>query len=191
MRDHLWNKHFVFFLGVLLIEDAVALLLETDTPETVFTAETVIAVRKIRAVSPAEIAKTEPEKIIPARLAFVASLRATAPVCVIHAILRIVDTRAVPHILATVALKALKRSAAIAQVISRTIFCVRSVVLLGDEIGENFVHLLLYALNDGITPDIHFLQKRFILCLRLLLIEHDVLLVHEVTPAETILASGA
>jgi hypothetical protein len=35
MFYNLWNKGFIFFLGVLAVEDAVRFVLESDTAETV------------------------------------------------------------------------------------------------------------------------------------------------------------
>lgn len=191
MRDDLRNQIFILLSGVLTIEDAVLFLFKAHTPETVLATEAMIAIDEIGAPRPAEIAEFEIVKIVAACLTVVTPFRTTAPVAVIHTIPGIVDALAVPHVLASIALKAQMGSATIAQVIPGGCFDIRTVILLGFEIGELRIHFFPDPLDDGEAADIHLFEKRFILLFGFLDIEYDVLSVHQIAPAETVLASRA
>ena len=89
--DDARDEHLVFFLGILLVENAVLLALEADASKEMRTEHTVIAENEICIVLPALIAEENIAAVEACGMCFINQLRATAPITEVHAVLGIQD----------------------------------------------------------------------------------------------------
>src|SRR3989344_2285053 len=180
MFNNLRNEHFVLFLRILLIQNAVGPMLDPYAPKTVCSGEdTLVAVEEIVGAIPTVTAKGETIEVHSACLTFVHALCLLSPDEVVHAVLGGANEVAVAAISATAETEGVRAVFGFVDVIPGNILILLTGKGLARMLQFPFLKLCTCRFQVIGIAEIKSAHRFLVLLLRELLIEETVLLLAE------------
>ena len=192
MFNNLRNEHFVLFLRILLIQNAVGPMLDPYAPKTVCSGEdTLVAVEEIVGAIPTVTAKGETIEVHSACLTFVHALCLLSPDEVVHAVLGGANEVAVAAISATAETEGVRAVFGFVDVIPGNILILLTGKGLARMLQFPFLKLCTCCFQVIGIAEIKSAHRFLVLLLRELLIEETVLLLAESCAPEAVRAATA
>ena len=190
--NDLGYERFILLFRVLLIEDAVALLLQADAPEAVLTPMACIAVEEIGVVVLRGVATKHPvvganSETVVAELGVLPDIDAAE--VAIHAVCETVERGAVQAILTVLQVVSFNDIFTIVEVIPGDIFTVKPMIVLHDFLPDEHLYSLLRKRNSADVSGVQCIDLFRVLFLGVRHVEDVILLILKTDAPEAITAS--
>jgi hypothetical protein len=189
--DYLGNQSFILFFGILLVQDAVLLVAETDAGEEVGRGRAGVGVRNIVESDRSVGSPSDKRTVFGAsRHAFVHQLRVPADVGDVDGILSQKASETVTHVLDRKGVETKMGLAGITKFVTATLGAIHDPGVFMHAIFDQFIELFSQGFDCGKTSRIHLRNFGVIVFLGIRFVPYIKLLIPQIGGHETIAAVG-